>query len=165
MDINNLKWHELKEQVNKINTKLNVMGYPCNIEPWGLSIDIERGRKSTDIIGSDTFVVVEPVQSIRLTGLKCENIVLPSSLKAIMNNGLAYCENLKRVVLPEGTKYIGDLAFAVDAALEEVVIPSTVSKVGKSAFALCKNLKRVIVRNRRLKLKDIALKNCEIIYE
>ena len=50
--------------------------------------------------------------------------------------------SVKKVILPEGLKTIGEKAFK-NSNLEEVRIPSTVESIGKDSFRNCFKLQKV----------------------
>jgi hypothetical protein len=56
----------------------------------------------------------------------------------------AFCERkgIKKIVIPQGVKKIGELAF-YNCDFDEVVIPDTVEYIGEAAFKDCKNLKEI----------------------
>lgn len=56
-----------------------------------------------------------------------ENIEIPPYIKGVADYAFNFCRNLKRVILPEGLKYIGMNAFAFELNLDEVYIPCGVS--------------------------------------
>lgn len=53
------------------------------------------------------------------------------------------CASLRRVVLPESLRQIGEKAFSGCARLSRVIIPGTVQRVGTLSFAQCTGLERV----------------------
>ena len=53
-----------------------------------------------------------------------------------------YHTYVKKVILPEGLKKIGEVVFR-NSELEEVYIPSTVESIGKDSFEYCRGLKKV----------------------
>lgn len=52
------------------------------------------------------------------------------------------CDNLKDIILEEGIKVIGDLAFG-DAPIESITIPSTVEEIKKDIFRTNDKLKEI----------------------
>lgn len=53
--------------------------------------------------------------------------------------------NIKRIVIPEGYRYIGAYAFAGCKNLREVILPSTLTTIGDGAFLKCSKLEEVIL--------------------
>lgn len=60
-------------------------------------------------------------------------VVIPEGIKAVCYNGLAYCNNLTEVELPEGLEIISEGAFT-SCPLTSVQLPSSLKKIGKNAF-------------------------------
>lgn len=62
---------------------------------------------------------------------------------AIAPRAFEGCSALRRVVLPESLRQIGEMAFSGCAHLTRVTIPGSVVRVGTLAFAKCAQLERV----------------------
>ena len=62
---------------------------------------------------------------------------------AIAPKAFEGCTALRRVILPESLRQIGERAFSGCARLMQLVIPGTVERVGTLAFANCASLARV----------------------
>lgn len=75
-----------------------------------------------------------------IQSVEFENGVTFTSIPADAFNS---CTALKRVVLPEGIKSIGDYAFSDATALEEVILPAGLEKIHYQAFSVCKSLKTI----------------------
>ena len=71
-----------------------------------------------------------------------ESIKLPSTLKRLEEETFYYCENLKRVEIPNGVEYIGKQCFE-GSGIEEIALPHTLKEIDENAFKECKNLKTV----------------------
>jgi len=113
---------------------------------------------------------------------KCEEIVLPKSVKSIGTNAFRGCKSLKRVMLPEGCESLGDYAFEGCKSLESVglsarlteikegtfsksgiktlTLPDTIKKVGEEAFANCASLQFLDLGNGVTELGEKVIKNC-----
>lgn len=74
-----------------------------------------------------------------------KSIELPSTLTTIDQTAFYKCRSLKKLILPETVREIGDEAVAWCSALENVYIPASLNKVGEKAFYEDRNLHRVIV--------------------
>ena len=64
-----------------------------------------------------------------------------SNVTEVSNDMFKGCKQLKKVVLNEGLKKIGDYAFHESYQLEHINLPSTVTDIGEGAFSECCNLK------------------------
>lgn len=62
---------------------------------------------------------------------------------AIAPKAFEGCAALRRVVLPQGLRQIGEKAFAGCGRLSQLIIPGSVERVGTLAFANCAGLARV----------------------
>ncbi len=59
-----------------------------------------------------------------------------------LSDGAFYDTSIKKVILPECLKKIGESTFRI-SKLEEVYIPSTVESIGKDSFYGCEHLQKV----------------------
>lgn len=62
---------------------------------------------------------------------------------AIAPHAFEGCAALRRVILPQGLRQIGEMAFLGCSHLTRIVIPGSVQRVGTLAFAKCTALERV----------------------
>ena len=76
------------------------------------------------------------------------------------NFTFADCPNLKKVILPEGVKSIGEFQFADCPALEEVVIPDTVTIIRQGAFMNCSALETMVLPNSLTVIENSAFAEC-----
>ncbi|MBQ3015220.1 MAG: leucine-rich repeat protein, partial [Clostridia bacterium] len=74
-------------------------------------------------------------------------------------------KSIKKVILPEGLKLIGEHAFYFATNLINVNIPSTVTEIGDSAFAGCSRLSGVSLPEGLVKLGSLAFHSCSAITE
>ena len=65
------------------------------------------------------------------------------TVTAIAPRAFEGCSELRRVILPEGLKQIGEMAFSGCTHLRRIVIPGGVQRVGTLAFAKCSQMERV----------------------
>ena len=94
------------------------------------SIAFEDSQYAVKVIAPGAFQLSPQLESLTLP----ETVSVPS---------LAFCRNLKKVVLPEGLTTIGATAFYGCEKLSEITIPSSVTRIGSSAFYDCKNIKQI----------------------
>jgi len=71
------------------------------------------------------------------------SLTLPSTLRQIEGNVIAFCDNLTELIIPEGVQVIGDNSFIGNPCLTELVIPASVRYIGTSSFGSNDNLKKV----------------------
>ena len=84
----------------------------------------------------------------KYTGPDKEIIELPSYYEGqpvteITRSALSGLKSLKKVILPEQLKIIGEYAFSGCEALEDVILPSSVTEIGFRAFYNCKSLREI----------------------
>ena len=89
---------------------------------------------------------------VGIHGTAPENLVLADSLngqglKGIGNSAFSagnyYTASVTNIVVPEGVTWIGDYAFAADAALENVTLPTSLQSIGYGAFSYCTSLRAI----------------------
>ena len=92
------------------------------------------------------------------------------TVTAIAPKAFEGCAELRRVILPDGLKQIGEMAFSGCTHLRRVVIPGGVQRVGTLAFAKCSQMERVRIEPGVVQLgpssfsKCAALKRVDIPY-
>ncbi len=67
---------------------------------------------------------------------------------------------MKKVVLPEGCKYIGAGAFASNNSLDTVILPSTLTAIHQEAFKGCSKIKRITIPERVTAINSSAFNGC-----
>ena len=71
-------------------------------------------------------------------------IILPNSLKIIMQEAFSGCKNLAHIDLPENLEFIRREAF-LGSGLIKACIPPKVKLIPNRCFCLCKNLKSIVL--------------------
>lgn len=118
-------------------------------------------RKSIRITGyngfeSEQVIIVPkkidgyPVVSIgkgAFKGVAASKIILPNSLKVILDDAFNGCENLTQVDLPNSLEYMGDACFFNCKNLTHVGLPNGLAQMGANCFANCESLNRVDLPN------------------
>ena len=66
-------------------------------------------------------------------------ITLPNELKVIEEESFYGTKSIEKVIIPDGTTFIGSRAFA-DSSIKEIVIPDSVESIEEDAFEGCNNL-------------------------
>lgn len=62
---------------------------------------------------------------------------------AIGKGAFSGCISIRKIIIPESTKYIDNFAFNGCAGLESIVIPDSVTSIRSSAFFGCDNLAEI----------------------
>ena len=98
------------------------------------------------------LIVDEWGNLVGIHGVARENLVLADylngqTLTGISGNALSagnyYTASVTNIVVPEGVTWIGDYAFAADAALENVTLPTSLQSIGYGAFSYCTSLRAI----------------------
>ena len=79
---------------------------------------------------------------------------------AIAPRAFEGCAALRRVILPESLRQIGEMAFSGCAHLRTLVIPGGVQRVGTLAFAKCSQLERVRIEPGVVQLGPSCFSKC-----
>ena len=74
-----------------------------------------------------------------------KRVVIQQGVRAIGDQAFYYCENLTSVTIPEGVTSIGDYAFAYCVSLTSATIPEGVTSIGGEAFLGCTGLTSVAI--------------------
>ena len=107
----------------------------------------------------------------RVTLIDCddgaEDIVIPALYRGRpvtdIGQSLAFCENVKTVVIPDSVTAVGDWAFYSCSALTDVTFGGSVQTVGYGAFRYCGKLKTVTLTNSLKSIDSFAFYNCDSI--
>ena len=79
------------------------------------------------------------------------------------SEAFGWCKQLTEVILNDGLKEIGNLAFYSCTSLESVTIPSTVLEINQQAFLGCISLREVVVSDGLKKIGQFAFQNCRAL--
>lgn len=139
-----------------------------------LSKYIGKGIRITSYNGfeSDRIIVPkeiegQPVISIGENAFKnasFSELILPSSLKAIMASAFEGCINLKHMDLPVGLEYLGKYCFS-KTGLESINIPDSIKGIPNGCFSGSKFLSTIILGNKTRDLGHSAFKDCSKLQE
>ncbi|MDD6043363.1 MAG: leucine-rich repeat domain-containing protein [Eubacteriaceae bacterium] len=70
-------------------------------------------------------------------------VILPGNITKIGPKAFSGNENIRRIVVSEGTTHIFDFAFRKCKNLEEVILPDSIEFIGVGAFRECRKLKEI----------------------
>ncbi len=92
-------------------------------------------------------------------------IVIPATyeglpVKAILEMAFVDCNQITRVVIPEGIVSIGEYAFLDCTLLEQVELPSTLKEIGSATFGGCKALKEIELPYGLVRIGSMAFSDC-----
>jgi len=111
----------------------------------------------TDILKIENGVL------IACTDKSVTSVVIPEGVRRIGRIAFLDCASLVSVEIPEGVRYIDERAFNRCSSLESVVLPSSVTEIGEYAFRTCKSLKSVVIKSSATKICEGAFEYCESI--
>lgn len=88
----------------------------------------------------DGMPVVGIAENAFLNRNDIKKVTIRSGVRYVGEYAFAGCETLQEVTLENGLQYIGKGAFSGDNILEEILIPDSVAFVGENAFGDCTEL-------------------------
>lgn len=113
---------------------------------------------------SDTGVLTTNYDSATMQNYNNEfmtgTLVIDKEVKEIGDYGLALCENLKAVTLPDGLQKIGNRGFYVCRNAVSINLPDTIQNIGPYAFYSCINLKYIHIPSSLTSIPDGAFRYC-----
>lgn len=89
------------------------------------------------------------------------DVVLEDGYRKIGDLAFDHRTNVTSVVIPEGVQEFGWLAFAGCENLSRIVIPKSVKKIGDSAFWDCVNLSSVMIPEGVQEIGSLAFRGCK----
>lgn len=87
-------------------------------------------------------------------------IVLPNNLRTIGNNAMQYCQMLESIVIPEGVTNIGSSAFCNCASLSDVQLPAGLTSIPNGCFENCSSLESITLPENLTSIGSSAFYNC-----
>ena len=91
-------------------------------------------------------------------------IIIPGSVKRIMEFAFFNCCELKKVTLFEGVEIISFAAFGICKKLSEIQLPGSIKRIESCAFIFCDELKSVIIPEGIESVGDHAFKDVAVVY-
>ena len=74
-----------------------------------------------------------------------KKIILKEGVKTIGEAAFFHCVNLKEIIIPDSVSRIGSWAFAGCMSLTNITLPENVTYIGELAFAGCESLKNITI--------------------
>lgn len=157
-ECSNLEKVSIKKGVEIIGTKafyndpkLKEINIPSSVRMIGESCfedcnSLENITFETNNNGSNNLYNIGPYAFRNCQNLK--RVVLPNGIKEICKSAFNNCTNLKEIVLPYSLENIGYAAFLSCDSLEEITIPATTLLKESNIITEPKNLKKVIIKYR-----------------
>lgn len=116
-----------------------------------------------EVIGKDGIFISMEVNGAFRGCINLEAVNIPDDCKLeILGRGTFYdCEKLKGIVLPEGLKKIGELAFGGCIGVNEIQIPKSVEYVENAAFSAFTEAQEIIICGSSAEWASNWNRNCE----
>ncbi len=96
---------------------------------------------------------------------KIKRIIMGESIKKIGNYTFANCENLTEIIMSTNNMSFGRNAFSGCSSLENFVLPEGSDSVSLGMFSGCENLKKVVLHNKLTTINQSAFENCSKLSE
>lgn len=127
-----------------------VFGY-MSCEKQGEILD----EKNTDSL--DTISYLERIQPV--TTLRFEDL---EDYQGVDQQGYRFHQDLEKVIIPDGAKYIPASMFFRCTSLKTVEMPTTIEEIGDFAFADCENLQNISLTGIKglKRIGSSAFENC-----
>lgn len=100
---------------------------------------------------------------------KCKTGIVELDLSEVGNEGIiekafASCKSLKKVVLSEKVKIIGNSAFSWCTSLNTINLPNSLTEIGNFAFDECSNLvwNELVIPSGVTKIGKVAFRKCKL---
>lgn len=143
-----------KQQINDINYVLtqedHTAGvYPCEVPEDDPSKDWYSEWHDAKHYRGD----VEIPQEVEYQGEKY-------TVRAILDNAFAHCENLSSVRLPESIEALHPYAFYNCSELKDIYLPNSISEIGKSSFENCFSLKTFNFPTSLTRIESCSFNEC-----
>ena len=152
---------ESPEQLEKV---LNVQFYQTfkpyteeELERKGISAKEEIGESELAGLNEITETIIKRYPRLK----KC---VIPNSVKSIGDNAFQGCSGLTSVTIPNSVTSIGNNAFLGCSSLTSVEIPNSVASIGGLSFRGCSGLTSVTIPNSVTSIGKYAFKDIDVVY-
>ena len=142
----------------------------CNVTSITMGRGIESiGREALSgcrceslIVGFDTpnFSAATTSRSNWFYGLEAEEILLGEGVRSIGNLAFSAMASLRSVTLSEGVEHIGVGAFAESHNLERVTLGAGIERLSKHIFYNCTSLAEVVIPASVTTIEEYALQGC-----
>ena len=76
-----------------------------------------------------------------------EKIVIPEGVTILGSRTFMECSSLKEIVLPSTLKELGDYCFYGCKSLKAITLPKSLKKIGKKCFAFCLSLRELYIND------------------
>ena len=143
------------------------------IDGGNIQINLDTGT----IVSSDTTVLnailpalvndkeITDIGKMAFSNRKLITVVIPEGYKNIGQMAFSSCHSLEEITLPESLEIIDAGSLALCTSLEKIRIPDNVTSVSALAFAGCLNLAEVVLSVNTVSIEREAFSNCKSLTE
>ena len=96
----------------------------------------------------------------QVSGTTLAECIIESPVSTIGKACFEYCDNLRKVTLPEGLKQIEEDAFLYCSKLREINLPESMKFIGTEAFMACSQLNNIHLSDSLISLGTYAFYGC-----
>ena len=136
--------------------------------------ELEDGTYAVHIYQCKDSLIIIPsehegkiVSAIGVNGFgyqpQLKKVIIPDTVKTIGEMAFSNCENLESVIMGNGVTTIGSIAFYACHKLVSIELSSNVNVIEESAFALCTGLTSVKLGNSLQKIEAYAFQSCSAL--
>lgn len=113
---------------------------------------------SVEYLAIGDSVKVIPSSFAKNTNIKVLDI--GKSVTKIASKAFYCCAGLKRLIIPDSVRSLGQLAFSENVGLEELTLGNSLDDIGDRAFNMCSSLKTVTIPNSVTRIGMYAFYKC-----
>lgn len=137
---------------------ISISSYKGNLDD--IIVPNTIGEKRVSEIGEYAFSIDAPRVPNSTARRNIKRIVLPDSVKIIGDCAFEGCMCLKQIVLSKDLTVIRSGSFAVCESLVSIAIPESVTSIGKGAFQRCTSLHKAIIPDGVQKIENRCFEDC-----
>jgi hypothetical protein len=116
-------------------------------------------------IVEDEKVIIESAAAKNITDLVIPGDISGIPVLEISNDAFSRCKLLKRAIIPDTVKLIGDGAFNECTDLAYVKLPCDLERIGDNVFSNCRNLDEIIIPESVKEIGYEAFYGCNVLRE
>lgn len=104
----------------------------------------------------------EPYGDGAFAGTPLKRIVIPQGVKILGDNTFYNCAELTEIIMPEGLKHIGHMCFS-RCPITSIKLPSTVETMQRAVFEECVNLSEIVLPESLRELGHRSFSRCTLL--
>ncbi len=133
-----------------------------------LTMEVRRGYYTGSVDIPETVIYDGNTYTVEGIGKKAfyeervTDVIIPSTVTYIGDDGFNSCENMTSVSIPESVIEIGKKAFAYCAGLKEITIPYGVTEIKDATFTGCEALEAISIPESVISIGQEAFQYCAL---